>query len=166
MMMQNNWQTKKANQIMNIHISLSREHYKFQEDIRHCFDKLNVDVQSNYIRCSAQQLPMLVIIFLGNSVLSGLTWDLLKLGIENIFGKFKDAGIEIRDQDSIMFAVFPDGKVKAIVTPDRYFEFKKIKNLDDLQIYLRNKKNNPSKKIIVNKDGKFNCKRKKNNQRN
>ena len=134
-------QTKKTRHKGNILISLSKEHGKFKDDVKSCFTNLDVTVKADYFRMSADSLPMLVVILLGSAVLSGLTWDLLKLGIKNVHKRFKDAQVEIRDTNSIMYAVFPNGKVNVIVIPDRYSEFKHIKTLNDLVSHLKKQQN-------------------------
>ena len=133
------WQIKKPIKDGNIQILLSREHRQFQNDIKNCFGSLNTTIHADYARLSAESLPKQIMILLANVVLGGLSWDLIKLGINKIFKKFKDARITIRDSESIMYSIFSDNTVKVIVVPERAFEFKKIKTLDNLIAYLENK---------------------------
>jgi hypothetical protein len=120
-----------------IQISISREHSRYLKDIEDCFQKLNVSVDASYVRKSAGELPIQIIIFLGSSILSGVIYDLLKAGIYKLFSKFKGTYVTVRDTDNIMFSIAPDGQVKPIVIQSLREKYSHIKTLDDLFSYLQ-----------------------------
>lgn len=130
-----NWQAKNE----KIQISLSKEHNKFKNDIKKCFGSLDVNFQSDLIRASEDSLPMQILIFLGSSILSGITWDLLKSGIQNVLKKFNNVKVAIRDSESIIYSIFPNNSIFVLAVPERIQEFKKIKTLNNLIEYLKNK---------------------------
>lgn len=113
------------------------EHASCASDIEDCFKKLKVPVSANYMRCSAEELPMQIIIFLGGAVAGGAFYDLVKLGIQNIFKKFKNIRIEIRDKNYISYSVRPDGSAHANVLPNEKEKYKYIKTIDDLLTHLQ-----------------------------
>ncbi len=119
-----------------ISISLSMEHKKYVPEVEACFGDLNIPVSPNYGRNSAEELPMQVMIFLAGAITSGITYDLLKIGIKKVFQKFKNTRIAIR-HEGIMFSVSKTGEVNTIVIPERQKEFVHIKTLNDLFLYLK-----------------------------
>lgn len=131
-----------------LHILLSQEHKKYQSDIVSAFKGLDVSVDSRLIRLSAGELPIQLIISLGAWIGSNIAWDLLKLGIKNVYKKFDNVRIDVRDDKSIMYAVWPNLSVKTIVTADRAKEFEHIKTIDDVISSLGFLKNKPSQKDI------------------
>jgi hypothetical protein len=120
-----------------IQISISREHSRYSKDIEDCFQKLNASVDASYVRKSAGELPIQIIIFLGSSILSGFVYDLIKAGINKLFSKFQKAQITVRDAHSIMFSIDPHGRVVPIVVRSLREKYSHIKNLDDLFSYLQ-----------------------------
>lgn len=123
--------------INRIHISVSREHSRYLKEIEDCFQKLNASVDASYVRKSAEELPIQIIIFLGSSILSGFVYDLIKAGINKLFSKFQKAQITVRDAHSIMFSIDPHGRVMPIVVPSLREKYSHIKTLDDLFSYLQ-----------------------------
>lgn len=125
----------------SLYISLSREHGRFQDDVKNSFGRLDVVVRADYMRFSEGDLPMQVIIFLGSAFVGGAAWDLLKLGIKNLHQKFKKVNVSVRDTESIMYSILPNGTVRTIVVPEREQEFVEVKTLDDLITRLKNQRN-------------------------
>lgn len=123
-----------------LHISISEEHKENVTEIEEIFNDFNVEADVNLMRFSAEDLPMQIIIYLGSVVVSGLTWDLLKLAIKKTYEKFSKATITIRDKDSIMYTIKNDFTVVVMVVPDREKEFEHIKSFDDLAKYIDSKK--------------------------
>jgi type I restriction enzyme, S subunit len=122
--------TKKNKQVLQVHIS---KEYADQEDIvRMAFGDLPVKVSADHWRLSEGDLAMQVTIFLGDLILKGVMWDLLKAGIKKLRSRYPKAGIAIRDENSILYAIKPNEEVAVIVVPDRKQEFTQIKTLDDL----------------------------------
>jgi len=125
----------------NFHISISKEHKENLANIEEIFNGFDVEIDANLMRFSAEDLPMQVMIFLGGAIVSGLTWDLIRIAIKKIYQKFSNTIITIRDKDSIMYTIKNDFTVVVIVVPDRKKEFEHIKNFDDLTKHLDLKNN-------------------------
>lgn len=117
-------------------VSISSNSKDIEPCVRAAFSDLDCDINSDYYRKSAESLSTQIIIFLEGCILSGATWDLIKLGISKLFRKHNEIVFTIRDNDGIMFAIKKDWKVVALVTPNRQKEFSKIKNIHDLERYL------------------------------
>lgn len=133
-------------------IGISQEHAAYAPEIEKCFTGLRVSINPTYARCSMQELPMQIIIFLGMSVASGAVYDLLKISIFNIFKKFKNARIRIhKNAEGLIFGIRSDGSVNVIVVPEREDEFVHIKNIDDLIKHLKevNKKGRDEWKLTT-----------------
>jgi len=124
-----------------LHISISKEHKENLAEIEEIFNDFDIEADANLMRFSAEDLPMQIIIFLGNVIIGGLTWDLLKSAIKKTYEKFSKATITIRDKDSIMYTIKNDFTVVVIVVPDREKEFEHIKNFDDLTKHIDSKNN-------------------------
>jgi len=125
-----------------LHISISKEHKESLAEIEEIFNDFNIEADANLMRFSAEDLPMQIMIFLGGAVVSGLTWDFIRLAIKKTYEKFSKARITIRDKDSIMYTIKNDFTVMVIVVPDRKKEFEHIKNFDDLTKYINSKNDN------------------------
>lgn len=123
----------KENQIQ---IAISKENADIEPDVREFFVDLDCVITSNYIRKSTENLPMQIMVFLGGAVISGITWDLIKLGISKLFRKYPQINITIRDGSGIMFTVSKNGRVVVLVIPDRKKEFAHIRNIYGLGKYL------------------------------
>jgi hypothetical protein len=119
-----------------IEISISREHSEVETDVREFFEGLEAYVAADLVRKSDGNLPMQIMIFLGGVVVSGMTWDLIKLGVSRLFKKYPKAHIVIRDQAGIMYAIKHDGKVGVVVAPDRANEFSHIRHIHGLGKHL------------------------------
>jgi len=120
-------------------ISISREHQENLVYIKDIFKDFNAEINANLIRCSANELPMAIIIFIGGSIASGLTWDLIKLAIKKTYEKFPKSRITVRDKDSIMYTIGVDLTVNVRIPPGKEKEFEHIKNFDDLGKYINSK---------------------------
>lgn len=126
-----------------IQISLSYEHAHYISQIKDCFRDLDIDIDPSYQRLSAGELPMQIMIYLGEFILTGVAYDLLKLGIQKVLKKFQDAKITIRHQ-GIFYTVDQAGKVFVCVIPDREKEFEHIQTIDDLISHIQNSKSSSS----------------------
>ncbi len=135
----------------NISISLSSEHVQYADDVRACFQDLDIPVEANYGRKSAEELPMQIMIFLTGAIGGGIVYDLLKIGIKKVYEKFKNAKVAIR-HEGIMFSVSSNGEVQAIVLPERQKEFEYIKTIDDLIDYLKQHKQEFASQIPANQN--------------
>lgn len=130
--MKNNYKSK-------LHISISKEHKENLAEIEEIFNDFNIEADANLMRFSSEDLPMQIIIYLGSVFAGGLTWDLFKSAIKKTYDKFSNAGITIRDKDSIIYEIKSDFTVVVVVVPDRKKEFEYIKNFDDLAKYINSK---------------------------
>jgi type I restriction enzyme S subunit len=124
----------------NISIDISREHSQFVPEVEACFKEAGFSVSASYMRLSAQELPMQILIFVGSSIAGGFIYDLLKAGIRKALSKFNNASIVLEDQEGILFAIREGEKVNAVVVSDKRTEFDHIKTLDDLIAHLRKDK--------------------------
>lgn len=122
-----------------IRISISREHSDTKIDIEKIFEDLNVKIDANLMRFSAEELAMQIVIFLSGAFVGGAAWDLLKLSVKKLFKKYPKVRIVIQDNSSIMYAIKDDFSVSVIVTPDRIKEFEHIRTIDDMIKYLESK---------------------------
>ena len=122
-----------------LHISLSKEHGKYQPDVTEAFKGLDVSFDAGLMRFSAEEMAMQVILNIGLGVASSAVWDAIKLGIKKLHKNFKTVRITLRDSDSIMYTVKPDSSVVVLAVPDRMKEFEHIKNVDDLIRHLKRK---------------------------
>ena len=122
-------------------ISLSREHAKNETAIRGTFKDFDVNVHADYMRFSAEELAMQVIIFLTKSFIESAAWDLFRFSIKKLFKKFPKTDVVVRDTDSILYSIRADFTINIVVTPDRIKEYEHIKTLDDLIKYLELKNN-------------------------
>jgi type I restriction enzyme, S subunit len=120
----------------NISINISREHSRFVPEVEDCFKDTGFPVSASYIRLSAQELPMQILIFVGGSIAGGVIYDLLKSGIKKALSKFKNASIVLEDQEGILFAIREGEKVNPVVVSDKRAEFAHIKALNDLMAHL------------------------------
>ncbi|MHB1316376.1 MAG: restriction endonuclease subunit S [Minisyncoccota bacterium] len=127
----------KTNTKPKLHISLSKEHSKYQPDVADAFKGLDVSFDGGLMRFSTEEMVMQVILAIGTGVVSSAVWDLIKVGIKNIHKKFNPARVTLRDSDSVMYTVKPDLSVTVLVVPDRAKEFEHIKTFDDLISYLK-----------------------------
>ncbi len=123
-----------------INISISREHEKDLEEIVKVFEDFDVHANADYMRFSAESLPMQVFIFLVSSFAGGAAWDLLKFAITKLYRKFPKAHLTLRGNDSIMYTIRNDFTINVVVAPDRIKEFEHIKTLDDLIHHMESKK--------------------------
>ncbi len=115
-----------------IQVHISKEHADQVGAVRKAFDNLPVNVSADHWRLSEGDLAMQITIFLSNIILGGAAWDLLKASIRKLRSQYSDAGIVIRDKNSIQYAIKPNEDIVVIVVPDRRQEFAHIKTLDDL----------------------------------
>ena len=129
----------KTNTEPKLHISLSKEHKKYQTDVTDAFKGFDTSFDNGLMRFSSAELPMQIILSFGGWVVSNIAWDLLKSSVSKIYKKFTQAKITVRDSDSIMFNIKPDLSVSVLVIPDRAKEFAHIKTVDDLIIYFKSK---------------------------
>jgi len=123
-----------------ISISISREHAESQPEIEEIFEGFDAHINADYMRFSAESLPMQVFIFLSSAFVGGAAWDLLKFAIKKLYKKFPKSIITIRDTDGVMYTIKLDLKINIVVVPDRIKEFNHIKTLDDLIKHLESKK--------------------------
>jgi type I restriction enzyme S subunit len=131
----------KTNTQPKLHISLSKEHSKYQSDVADAFKDLDISFDGGLMRFSAQEMAMQVMLNLGLGVVSSAMWDAIKFGIKKLHKKFNKVRITLRDADSIMYTVKPDLSVTVLAVPDRMKEFTHIKTLNDLVVHLQNKSN-------------------------
>lgn len=122
----------------HLFVLLSEEHADRSSDIKEAFGDLNANVSASFVRLSAGDLPMQIIIFLAKYVANNISWDLIKIGIKKIYARYKDAHITLRDPQGIEFVVMPDQSVRVSVAADRIKEFEHIKTVDDVIVYLKN----------------------------
>ncbi len=127
-------------EVEKLQISISREHSDVKGEISEIFKDLNASVKADYVRLSESELAMQVIIFLTTAFAGGALWDVLKWSIKELYKKHPKAMVEIRDSDSIMYAVKGDLSITVIVAPDRAKEFEHINTLDDLRKHLESTK--------------------------
>lgn len=123
-----------------IFISLSREHGKYAEEIENCFKDSNVSVKADFMRFSKEDLPMQILILLSSSIAGGVIYDLLKVGVQRVFNKFKKARVSVRDNNGIIYNINQKGKINILVVPNRAKKFAHIKNVDDLIYHLQDQK--------------------------
>lgn len=123
----------KTNTQPKLHISLSKEHNKYQSDVAEAFKGLDISFDGGLMRFSAEEMAMQVIIGIGSSA----AWDLIKIGIKKLHQKFNTARITLRDSDSVMYTVKPDLSVTVLVIPERMKEFEHIKTFNDLVSHLK-----------------------------
>ena len=123
-----------------LHISLSREHNKYQPDVAKAFDDLDVSFDGGVMRFSAEEMAMQVMIAIGTGVVSSAVWDAIKVGIKNLHKQFNTVHITFRDSEFIMYTVKSDSSVSVLVVPDRIKEFAHIKTIDDLVVHLQKEK--------------------------
>lgn len=128
----------KTTTLPKLHISLSREHNKYQSDVADAFKGIDVSFDGGLMRFSAEEMAMQVILNIGIGIASSAMWDGIKVGIKKLHKKFSNARITLRDSDSVMYTVKPDLSLTVLVVPNRVKEFEHIKNFDDLANYLRN----------------------------
>jgi type I restriction enzyme S subunit len=140
----------KTNTQPKLHISLSKEHNKYQSDVADAFKGLDISFDGGLMRFSAQEMAMQIILNLGISVLSSAMWDAIKVGVKKLHKKFNTARVTLRDSDSIMYTVKPDLSVTVLAVPDRMKEFAHIKNLDDLVVHFQKRS-----KVDSSKDWKM-----------
>lgn len=123
-----------------LNISISREHDENKDIIKATFEGFDVDINADYMRFSAESMPMQIIIFLYGAFVGGAAWDLLKIGIKKIYEKFSDARVTIKDNNSIMYTIKKDFTVVVMVIPDRSKEFEHIKTFEDLIKHIDSEK--------------------------
>lgn len=131
-----------------ISISLSKEHAKYAKEIESCFEGLNISIDSNYCRFSAMELPIQILIFLWGAIIGNWTYDLLKIGIQKVFKKFSKAKISIRDTEWTIFNIHVNNTINIIANSEKENELLSLKKLDDLILFLNNKKNKNTDKWI------------------
>jgi len=124
-----------------MNISVSREHAGNEYLIKDIFKDFDINFSAGLMRLSSEELPMRVIIFLSGAFVGGAAWDLFKLAIKNLFKKFPQSQLTLRDSDSIIYSVKEDFKINVIVIPERIKEFEHIKTLDDLIEHVKIKNN-------------------------
>ncbi len=129
----------------NIEISISREHAVYARDIEKCFGVLNVKVQPNFCRKSIDELPMKIIIFLTEVVVTGAFWELLKAGIKKVFKNFNQVNMDIDDNrpnknpNIMRYTIDSDGNVFVYAdSSEKIKEYSYIKTIDDLLEHLKN----------------------------
>jgi len=137
-----------------LELSLSWDLYEHREEIEKYFTDLGLEVNTrSLIKKFSQIPPSEIIIDIGKFVFWAIaTWviyDLFKIWIQKIFKKFKNTGIIVRDNHSIMYNIHVDNSVNVIVVPDRKEEFAHIKNVDDLISHL--KKENEQEENLIQK---------------
>ncbi len=129
-------------EVQNIKILLSAEHRNYVEDIEKCFDDLNIKVEAGYVRKSIEELPMQVLIFLTGTITTGVTWDLIKIGIKKVLKKFKKVGIRITDRNQNTYNINPEGQINIFLVPNGKTKvISNIENIDDLFKHLENQNN-------------------------
>ncbi len=131
----------KKNSQLKLHISLSKEHNKYQSDVVDAFKGVDVSFDGGLMRFSSGELAMQIMLAIGTGVISSAMWDVIKAGIKKLYKKFNTSRITLRDSDSIMYTIKPDFSVTVLVVPDRAKEFEHIKTFDDLVIYFQNNSN-------------------------
>jgi hypothetical protein len=124
-----------------INISISQEHKRNLEGIEEIFKDFDVHAKADYMRFSADELPMQIFIFLSGAFVGGAAWDLLKFAIKKLYKKFPKSIITLRENDNVMYTVKANLQINVIVIPDRLKEFKHIKTFDDLINHFESKKN-------------------------
>lgn len=117
-------------------ISISKEHANEDENIKKIFSKLDCDIKYDYERKSDGNLPMQIIIFIGESVISSAIWNVLCYSVRRYFKKFKNSKVLIEDNFGNIFPV--SNKLKVNISKDLEInkEIKKIKNIHGLGKYL------------------------------
>lgn len=126
---------KKTNE-EEISIIISAEHADYLNEIEECFPWLTID--PCYIRKSRGELPMKIIIFLWWAIMSGLTWDIIKLWIQKVYDKFSKKELDFSIKfENMFFSINKDWRVKAITLDHE--QFSHIKTLDDLYVYIQEK---------------------------
>ena len=125
-----------------IKILLSAEHRNYVEDIEKCFDDLNIKVEAGYVRKSIEELSMQVLIFLTGAITTGVTWDLIKIGIKKIRERFKKVGIRIIDKNQNIYNIPSEGQITIfLVFNGKTKVISNIKTVEDLFNYLQNQNN-------------------------
>lgn len=119
-----------------ISISLSKEHEKYIPEIVDTFKWLNVKINPDIYRFSSWELAIQIILYIGWTILSWVTYDLLKEWIKRFYSKFSNSSALIDSNIWVKFLVNKDLTVKAIVIPERENEFENIKNIEDLLNYI------------------------------
>lgn len=117
-------------------ISISKEHANEEENVRKIFSKLDCDIKSDYERKSDGNLPMQIIIFIGESILSSAIWNTLCYSIKYYFKKFKNSKVLIEDNCGNIFPISNELKVNINKDFEIKKEIKKIKNIHSLGKYL------------------------------
>lgn len=117
-----------------ISIIISSEHKFFLDEIKNLFPDIEVD--ANYSRKGLEDLPIQVLIFIGQAVIGNAIYDILKSGIQIFFNKFNEGKVIFRIWNGMMFNINKKGEVKAITFPDKMKEFEHVKNIDDLIKFL------------------------------
>lgn len=103
--------------------------------VKKAFDGFNVEI-SDYKRKSDGHFPIQIMIYLGELVINGVLWDLIRKGIGKILKKYPKASVTIRDRDAIMYNISHDGSVNVLVTHDRTKEFAHIRHIYSLGKHL------------------------------
>lgn len=130
------------NSSSQLNISLSREHKDYISEVKKVFGELNPKVEANLIRESGEELPLQIIIFISKAVAINIAWDLLKIGIENLFDKFSKPNVIIRDSKSTMYSVQKDFTINVVVPPEKKEEYEHIEDFNDLKEHLKNQDKN------------------------
>lgn len=131
------------NDSQKLYISLSREHSNNLQEIADIFadTELDVEINADFVRLSDSDLPMQLVIALGEFVFNGATWDLMKLAIQKIYQKFPKSTISIK-HSSATFTVKKDLSIVTIVIPEKKEEFEHIQKFEDLGEHLSSNENN------------------------
>ena len=130
-----------------IKILLSAEHRNYVEDIEKCFDDLNIKIEAGYVRKSIEELPMQVLIFLTGAITTGITWDLIKIGIKKVRKKFKKVGIRITGKNQNVYNINLRGQINVfLVSNGKTKVISNITSIDDLFKHLQ-KQNSGWQKI-------------------
>ena len=121
----------KNNTKPKLHISLSKEHNKYQSDVADAFKGLDVSFDGGLMRFSSEELAMQIMLAIGTGVVSSAMWDVIKAGIKKLYKKFNTSRVTLRDSDSIMYTIKQDFSVIVSVVPDRAKEFEKSNQKND-----------------------------------
>lgn len=119
-------------------ISISKEHSREEENIKKIFSKIDCDIKSDYERKSDGNLPMQIIIFVGNQILSSAIWNVLCYSIKRCFKKFKNSKVLVEDNFGNFFPISNKLKVNISKNFEDKKEIKNIKNIYSLGKYLIN----------------------------
>lgn len=77
-----------------------------------------------------------IYLFLGETIVTNLVWEMLKFSFRKVFHRDRDIHIILRDKNGTQFSINHRGDVRPVVTEEKLKEFEKVKDFYSLGRYL------------------------------